>query len=88
MSPRVHELDDHVHSSHSFAFFVEVLRVFLLNFLFLGRRAPDCKAACDPFASGFLGTTAAVGIFDYLFLGGPAPLPPFPDCGVATPHRP
>ena len=58
--------------------------LFLLNFLFLGRRAPDCQAACDSFASGFLGTTTAVGIFEYLFLGGPPPSPPFPECGVVA----
>ena len=58
--------------------------LFLLNFLFPSRRTPDCKAACDPFVSGFLGTTTAVGIFEYLFLGGPAPVPPFPECGLGT----
>lgn len=54
----------------------------LLRFLFLGTEAPGCKAACDPFASGFLGVTTAVGFFEYLFLGGPPPVAPFPDCGL------
>ena len=55
--------------------------IFLLNFLFLGRRAPLCAAACDIDRAGELGVTAATRIFSYLFLGTRQPLQPFPDCG-------
>ena len=47
--------------------------VKLLNFLFLGGPAPDCRDAADSDDSGDLGLSDAVRHLNFLFLGGLAP---------------
>ena len=57
--------------------------VFVLNFLFLGARAPTCFDAGDADDNGTLELTDAVRILNFLFLGGPPPSDPGPvDCGT------
>ena len=56
--------------------------VFVLNFLFLGGRAPVCADAADSDDSGFLDINDGVSLFNFLFLGGSPPPTPFPDCGA------
>ena len=54
--------------------------VATLAFLFAGVEA-DCLDALDADDSGEIDLTDAVYALHYLFLGGPAPRGPFPDCG-------
>jgi hypothetical protein len=60
--------------------------VYLLNFNFLGGRAPPCLSACDANGDGrVLGqVTDAVYLLNFNFLGGRAPPAPFPGCGPGT----
>ena len=58
--------------------------VLLLNFNFLGREAPVCRAACDVNTDGEItGVADAIYLLKHNFLGGPAPAAPYPSCGVA-----
>ncbi len=56
----------------------------LLNVLFLDFPIPACPAACDVNGNRALELVDAVVLFNYLFLLGPPPPPPFPDCGDTT----
>ncbi len=56
--------------------------VAILWFLFLNSPARlACERSADADANGRLEITDAIYILNYLFLGGPEPPPPFPDCG-------
>ena len=56
--------------------------VFILNYLFLGSRVPECLDAADSDDSGTVDLSDAIRILNYLFLGGGAPPAPGPsDCG-------
>ena len=56
--------------------------VFILNYLFLGSRAPECLDAADSDDSGTVDLSDAIRILNYLFLGGGAPPAPGPGaCG-------
>jgi len=56
--------------------------IFLLNDLFSAGPDPVCEAACDTNASGSIDLADAVSSIQYLLLGGPPPVAPFPSCGV------
>ena len=56
--------------------------VFVLNYLFLGTRAPDCLDAADADDNGNVDLSDAIRILNFLFLGGPEPPAPGPAaCG-------
>ncbi len=55
--------------------------VFLLNFLFLGRRPLDCSDAGDADDDGALAVTDAIYVLNFLFLGGAPPPAPGQSCG-------
>jgi hypothetical protein len=57
--------------------------VGILLHLFLGAAGSGCPDAEDSDRSGGLDVTDAVSLLDHLFLAGPAPPPPYPDCGSA-----
>lgn len=57
----------------------------ILNFLFLGRAAPNCMDAADADDNGTTELTDAVRIFGWLFTGGPAPRAPSPTNPVYGP---
>jgi hypothetical protein len=52
--------------------------VFVLTYLFLGGRAPECKDAADVDDRGSIEITDAVNLLNHLFLGAAAPRPPHP----------
>jgi hypothetical protein len=54
-----------------------------LEYAFLGRVTPSCLAACDFNADGGIDVTNAMYLLGALFLGGPPPAAPFPECGDA-----
>jgi hypothetical protein len=56
--------------------------VYVLNFLFLGGKAPPCRKAADTDDSGILNITDGVYVLNFLFLGGKAPPAPYPFCGL------
>lgn len=56
--------------------------VFILNYLFLGTRAPDCMDAADTDDNGNVDLSDAIRVLNFLFLGGVPPLAPGPAaCG-------
>ena len=55
--------------------------VFLIRHLFADGTKPGCELACDASGDGDLNGTDAIYLFNYRFLEGPQPVPPFPDCG-------
>ncbi|MBI4582863.1 MAG: carboxypeptidase regulatory-like domain-containing protein [Planctomycetes bacterium] len=55
--------------------------IALLTRLFLRGPAPACEAACDANADGGLDVSDGVYLLLHQFAGGPAPPPPWPDCG-------
>jgi sugar lactone lactonase YvrE len=55
--------------------------VALLGYLFLGTAEPACLDAADVDDNGILGLTDSIYSLNFLFIGGPAPLAPFPVCG-------
>jgi ELWxxDGT repeat protein len=55
--------------------------VATLAVLFASLEAPDCLDALDSDDNGKVDLTDAVYELEYLFLGGPEPPGPFPDCG-------
>ena len=59
--------------------------IFLLDWQLNEGTAPDCEDACDlDGVDGVQGIDDALyGLF-YQFLSGPAPIGPFPDCGIST----
>ena len=59
--------------------------VLLLNFNFLGREAPSCRAACDVNADGEIaGLVDAIFLLKHNFLGGVTPASPYPGCGQSA----
>ena len=63
--------------------------VFILNYLFVPMTDTSCPDALDINDDNQIGTTDALMLLNYLFLGGPPPLPPFPDPGLdPTPDGP
>jgi hypothetical protein len=56
--------------------------IFLLVHLFNGGVVLTCRDACDANDDGELDQSDAVFAFWHLFLGGPAPPAPFPNCGA------
>ncbi len=48
----------------------------------LGTDAPSCAKASDSNDNGAVALDDAVYLFNHLFLGGPDPKAPFPECGV------
>ncbi len=57
--------------------------VFLLNYLFLAGRVPDCLDAADADDSGSIDLTDAIYSLNYQFLAGPRPPDPGPAaCGI------
>ncbi len=63
--------------------------IFILNFLFLGGRAPACSPIADADGDGVVNITDGVFVLGHLFLGGPAPPPLTPaeivECGGEDP---
>ena len=57
--------------------------IALLNFNFLGHRAPSCLAACDANGDGVVRGQVddAVYLLNFAFLGGAVPAAPYPACG-------
>jgi hypothetical protein len=55
--------------------------VRILLYPILGRREPACLKSADTDGSGAIDLTDAVGLLEFLFLGGLRPDPPFPACG-------
>jgi parallel beta-helix repeat protein len=56
--------------------------IFLLGYLFLGGRAPDCLDAADANDDGILDLSDAVYSLTFQFQGGKAPKSPYPGCGI------
>lgn len=55
----------------------------LLEQLFLGAPVTTCPEACDiDGGSPFFDLEDGIALLSYLFTGGAAPVPPFPDCGL------
>ena len=57
----------------------------MLNYLFLGDKAPACLEAADSNDDGALDLSDGVFVLAFLFLDGPAPPPPGPPgmpCGL------
>ena len=54
----------------------------ILNFLFLGGRAPTCMDAADFTDTGKVDISQAVSLLNYLYQGGPPPAVPFPNEGM------
>lgn len=63
--------------------------IWLLYEMFIpGSPTTDCAAADDSNSDGSVDTADAVYTANYLFLGGPAPGTPHPDCGLADGQEP
>ncbi len=60
--------------------------VCILMHLFRGRPDPPCPKSADGDNNGVLEPADAVLLLHYLFLNGPAPAPPFPECGHDNTH--
>jgi hypothetical protein len=60
----------------------DALRV--LSFLFISPGPPPCLEACDADGNGTLNITDGIALLSYLFLGGPAPAAPGPQCAPLT----
>ena len=58
--------------------------VGIFSRLFLGADAGECDDAADADDSGEVVITDGIYILNYLFLGGPSPRPPFPECDAET----
>ena len=56
----------------------------ILNWLFLGGRPPNCVAATNTNGDATVDISDAVYIVTHLFLGGPAPIGPYPECGLPS----
>jgi hypothetical protein len=53
-----------------------------LGWLFQGPASACCQAAMDTDGGGRVDLSDAIGLFNFLFLGGPPPALPFPECGI------
>lgn len=59
--------------------------IFHLSFNFRGTEEPLCRAACDVNGDGEIGGVSdAIFLLTFNFLNGPAPVMPFPACGLET----
>ena len=59
--------------------------IFLLTHLFLGSsRSLCCEAAADANGDGVNDMSDAITLLVFMFIGGPGPPAPFPECGPAT----
>jgi hypothetical protein len=56
--------------------------VAILSYLFSGGLTPTCLKACDIDDNGLVNVGDGIRLLDFLFRGGPAPMPPFPSCGL------
>jgi hypothetical protein len=56
----------------------------ILDWRFSGAPAPGCLAATDTGGDGRTDIADAIYLFNALFLGGPPPTAPFPECGTGT----
>lgn len=56
--------------------------VVLLGCLFLGEDCPECLSTADVDNDNVINVTDPIYLLVWLFRGGPAPPPPFPDCGL------
>jgi parallel beta-helix repeat protein len=56
--------------------------IFLLTYLFIGGKAPDCLDAGDINDDGSLDISDAVYSLTFQFLGGDPPKSPYPGCGI------
>jgi hypothetical protein len=56
----------------------------ILDWRFSGAAAPGCLAATNTNGDGRTDIADAIYLFGALFLGGPPPAAPFPECGVGT----
>jgi hypothetical protein len=60
--------------------------LFILGALFLGASSLECEKSADSNDSGGVDLSDPVHLLNHLFNGGPAPRPPYPECGTdATP---
>jgi len=55
-----------------------------LAWLFQGGATPDCIAATNTDGVGTVDLTDPIYLLNHLFLGGPPPVAPYPECGVGT----
>jgi hypothetical protein len=58
--------------------------VYVLNYLFLGQKAPTCLESADANDDGRIDIADAIYLLSFLFIGGPqpfAPGPPWKPCG-------
>ena len=55
--------------------------VFVLNYLFLAGRMPECLDSADIDDNSVVDLSDAIYVLNYLFLGGRLPPAPFPECG-------
>jgi len=58
--------------------------VCTLGWLFLARDPPGCIAATNTNGDAGQDISDATFLLNHLFLGGPAPVPPHPECGPGT----
>ena len=58
--------------------------IWILNFMFQEGPEGTCAEACDADDSGDLEMTDAIYVIQYQLLNGPAPVAPFPACGIET----
>ncbi|MCZ6795216.1 MAG: hypothetical protein O7J95_16550, partial [Planctomycetota bacterium] len=56
--------------------------VCTLSWLFRGEAEPNCLAATNADGVGAVNITDPIYLLTHLFLGGPPPVAPFPDCGA------
>ncbi len=57
--------------------------VCMVNWLFLGEAGSGCVAATNVDGVGAVNITDPIYLLTHLFLGGPPPVDPFPDCGTS-----
>jgi hypothetical protein len=56
--------------------------VFTLSWLFLGGKAPGCRAALNVNGDRVVDISDPVSLLSHLFLGGAPPAAPYPGCGA------
>ncbi len=56
--------------------------IAILNYLFLGSRAPECLKSADLDDSSEVDITDGIFLLNHLFTGGRAPIAPYPGCGA------
>jgi hypothetical protein len=58
--------------------------VCILDWLFLGEATPGCVAVTNADGVGPVDLTDPIYLLTHLFRGGPAPVAPYPGCGIGT----